>query len=202
MYIHFSYDSFRELIGESFKELPQELIQTLDFKKNAFLFFSQTSKTVNALCHTLIRNPFSGKSRAFYTEAKVMELMAHLLDVLVKPPLHDQVMTPPLTPLEMEKVRLCYEELQQHLADPPSLLEMAKRAGLSVYRLKNGFVLQYGDTPYRLLTEMRMLRAKELLENQAFNVSEVAMEVGYTSLGSFSNAFFEKFGLRPSAYKK
>jgi AraC-like DNA-binding protein len=47
-----------------------------------------------------------------------------------------------------------------------------------------------------------MLKAKELLEKGAHNVSEVAVEVGYASLGSFSNAFFERFGLRPSAYRK
>jgi AraC-like DNA-binding protein len=159
-------------------------------------------KPVLALCYSLINNPFTSKSREFYTEAKVFELIAHQVDTLLTPSKESIMLSPPLSKIEEEKIDYCYEQLQKDLNQPPSLLELAKGSGLSVYRMKNGFRQRYGDTPFRLLTEMRMIKAKELLEKGNQNVSEVAMEVGYSSLGTFSNAFFERFGLRPSSYKK
>jgi AraC-like DNA-binding protein len=92
--------------------------------------------------------------------------------------------------------------MENNLSNPPSLIKLAKESGLSVYRLKNGLRIRYGNTPFKLLTEMRMLKAKELLLRGEANIGEVAQEVGYSSVGSFSNTFFERFGVRPSTYKK
>jgi transcriptional regulator GlxA family with amidase domain len=127
--------------------------------------------------------------------------MAYQIDALLNPEVVQRRFSPPLTKAEEGKIDGCYEALQQNLSNPPSLLELAKSSGLSVYRLKNGFRQRYGDSPFRLLTELRMLRAKELLEKGEVNVSEVAIEVGYTSLGTFSNTFYARFGVRPSSYK-
>jgi signal transduction histidine kinase/DNA-binding response OmpR family regulator len=49
-----------------------------------------------------------------------------------------------------------------------------------------------------LIREMRLTRAKELLEQGYGNVSEVAMEVGYSSLSYFAKSFKSTFGRRPS----
>lgn len=202
MYIHFSYDSFKELMGDALESLPREFVHALNSVSGSYLYLTTISNAIYSLCHTLINNPFTGKSREFYTEAKVIELIAHQVDAILKPEIASDNLLRPFTTEEEEKLAFCYEALQVNLSSPPSLLELAKKGGLSVYRLKNGFRQKYGDTPYRLLTELRMLKSKELLEKGTYNVSEVAMEVGYSSLGTFSNAFFEKFGLRPSAYKK
>lgn len=202
LYIHFSYDSFRELVAGSLEELPSELVSALDRSQNSYLYFSSLPLAVLSLCYALLDNPFKGKSREFYTEAKVMELIAYQVDALLNPEATAKRIAPPLTPQEEQKIDHCYRMLQQSLSDPPSLLELAKTSGMSVYRLKNGFRQRYGDTPFRLLTELRMLRAKEMLEAGVWNVSEVALEVGYISLGTFSNTFHERFGLRPSAIKK
>jgi AraC-like DNA-binding protein len=202
LYIHFSYESFKELITDSLHELPIDLQSTLNHSRGSYLFFGAMPKPVLALCYSLINNPFTSKSREFYTEAKVFELIAHQVDTLLTPSKESIMLSPPLTKIEEERIDYCYEQLQKDLNQPPSLLELAKGSGLSVYRMKNGFRQRYGDTPFRLLTEIRMIKAKELLEKGNQNVSEVAMEVGYSSLGTFSNAFFERFGLRPSSYKK
>lgn len=202
VYIHFSYDSFKELIGDSLLELPLEFTSTLNHSKNSYLYVTSMSQAVLALCHSLFHNPFKGKSGEFYTEAKVIELIAHQVDALLMHHSEQNLLSPPLTIQEEEKIDLCYQQLQKNLSQPPSLLELAKGSGFSVYRLKSGFRQRYGETPFRLLTEMRMLKAKELLEIGKQNVSEVVFEVGYTSVGTFSNAFFDRFGLRPSAYKK
>ena len=47
---------------------------------------------------------------------------------------------------------------------------------------------------------MRMKRAAGLLRGGRFNVTEAAMEVGYSSLSHFSLAFHEHFGCCPGLY--
>ena len=50
------------------------------------------------------------------------------------------------------------------------------------------------------LRQLRMERAAELLRSGKFNVTEAALEVGYSSLSHFSQAFHETFGCCPGLY--
>ncbi len=47
-----------------------------------------------------------------------------------------------------------------------------------------------------------MIHAKQLLESTEYSVSEVAFYVGYKIQQSFSNAFFQFFGVRPKDIMK
>ena len=46
----------------------------------------------------------------------------------------------------------------------------------------------------------RLERAAELLRSGKFNVTETALEVGYSSLSHFSHAFHETYGCCPGLY--
>ncbi len=54
------------------------------------------------------------------------------------------------------------------------------------------------DTPTDLIREFRLCRAKEMLEQKSGNVSEIALEVGYSSLSYFTRSFKAAFGVLPS----
>jgi len=54
------------------------------------------------------------------------------------------------------------------------------------------------QSPNALLRSMRLQRAKQLLEQEAGNVSEIALEVGFSSMAHFSRAFKKEFGVSPS----
>ncbi len=56
-----------------------------------------------------------------------------------------------------------------------------------------------GLTPNQYLQEMRLDKARRLLENRTYNsISRVAAEVGYTDSRSFSRSFRKRFGKLPS----
>jgi len=55
-----------------------------------------------------------------------------------------------------------------------------------------------GKSPTDLIREFRLCRAKDLLEQKAGNVSEIALEVGYSSLSYFTRSFKAAFGVPPS----
>lgn len=59
----------------------------------------------------------------------------------------------------------------------------------------------YSETPYSYLMTRRIERAQALLRS-GLSVTEACVEVGCTSLGSFSTRFSEIVGLSPSAYRE
>src|SRR4029077_16425596 len=78
---------------------------------------------------------------------------------------------------------------------------IAAVAGVSKYHFVRCFEATYGETPMRYLTRRRIERAQDLLRNANLTVTEVGMEVGYASLGSFSARFTRLVGESPVAYR-
>lgn len=70
--------------------------------------------------------------------------------------------------------------------------------GLNEFKLKQGFRALYGNSPMRLLTEMRMRRAWELLETGC-QVAQAAYRVGYRHPANFSAAFTRFHGRAPKS---
>jgi AraC-like DNA-binding protein len=60
----------------------------------------------------------------------------------------------------------------------------------------------FGETPHRYLQRRRIERAMFLLRNTARNVTDVCMDVGFTSLGTFSRTFKDIVGETPRVYRK
>jgi AraC-like DNA-binding protein len=81
--------------------------------------------------------------------------------------------------------------------DVPAL---ARAAHASTAHFSRSFKRAFGETPHQYLLRRRVERAKELLRGTALSVSEVSLAVGFRSLGSFSTAFRDLVGERPSEY--
>lgn len=72
--------------------------------------------------------------------------------------------------------------------------------GTNEFKLKQNFRHVFGTSPYRMLTDIRMAKAWELLE-QGKHVSTVAYQVGFQHLSSFSAAFEKYFGRSPNSVR-
>ena len=77
------------------------------------------------------------------------------------------------------------------------LEELAKISGLSRTGFINKFNELVGNTPIQYLTKIRMLKAKDLLENTSLGLFEISSKVGYSSEASFSRAFKKEFSQNP-----
>lgn len=91
--------------------------------------------------------------------------------------------------------------MQEHLAEPLDLDALAQIAAVSKYHLVRVFDGITGTTPHHFLSCLRVQRAKELLLNSEFPITEVCLEVGYNSLGTFSTTFSELVGLSPQEFR-
>jgi AraC-like DNA-binding protein len=64
------------------------------------------------------------------------------------------------------------------------------------------FRATFGETPHRYLQRRRIERSMHLLRNTDHSVSRICLDVGFTSLGTFSRAFREIVGESPTEYRR
>lgn len=99
-----------------------------------------------------------------------------------------------------ERVQKVIALLRGNLSEPFSLEEIGKQVGCSHYYLSRLFTQEMGKPIFQYLRDLRMDRAAELLRERRLNVTQVALEVGYSSPSHFSTAFHESFGCCPGLY--
>ena len=77
----------------------------------------------------------------------------------------------------------------------------ARQAYLSKYHYQRLFQRAFGESPHEFLTRRRIDRARDLLASTELSVSDICLEVGYSSLGSFSARFHQLVGCPPSEFR-
>jgi AraC-like DNA-binding protein len=85
---------------------------------------------------------------------------------------------------------------------PPSIEELAREVRISPYHFIRQFEAVFGVTPHQFRIQTRLDMAKELLAGGEHSVTDVCMEVGFSSLGSFSTLFTRRVGETPSTYRR
>ena len=106
-----------------------------------------------------------------------------------------------MTPEDLVHLRRARDLMDRDYARPLDVPAMARAALMSPAHFSRQFLAAYGETPYGYLMTRRIERAKALLRRGDRSVTEVCLEVGCTSLGSFSARFTEVVGESPSAYR-
>jgi AraC-like DNA-binding protein len=91
--------------------------------------------------------------------------------------------------------------MKAHLAEPLDLDQLARVASISRFHLVRVFDELTGTTPHHFLACLRMQRAKDLLLAPGASITEVCLEVGYTSLGTFSTTFSTLVGFSPQEFR-
>ncbi len=109
-----------------------------------------------------------------------------------------------MTPEELANLahlRRARNLMDREYARPLEVAELARAALMSTAHFSRQFRATYGETPYSYLMTRRIERAKALLRRGDLSVTEVCLEVGCASLGSFSARFTELTGETPTAYR-
>src|SRR4051812_26888501 len=94
------------------------------------------------------------------------------------------------------------DRLRDVYAEGLSIDDIAREAAMSPYQFIRRFHAVFGETPHQFRIGTRLDRAKQLLAVSDFSVTDVCMEVGFSSLGSFSDLFARRIGLAPSAFRR
>jgi AraC-like DNA-binding protein len=82
--------------------------------------------------------------------------------------------------------------------DVPAVAAVAHVSGAHFIRC---FRSVFGETPHRYLQRRRVERAMFLLRETDRSVTDICLDVGFSSLGTFSRTFREIVGVSPSTYR-
>lgn len=103
-----------------------------------------------------------------------------------------------LSTADIEKLTRARDLMQSHMDRALTIPYLGATVGLNECKFKQGFRDLFGATPHQYLLEMRMRRARALLQSGC-QVAQAAYAVGYQHPASFSTAFARHFGQTPKS---
>lgn len=98
--------------------------------------------------------------------------------------------------------RRCLEFMHAKLAEDISLDELAAEARLSPFHFARMFKHSVGVPPRVYLTRIRVEKACELLEKTDMSITEIALEVGYSSNQVLARVFLKSMRVNPTDYRR
>ena len=121
----------------------------------------------------------------------------------IRSPHDHQRMAPPLRQgINHQGLAQALSLMEQNLEEPIDAADLAKRAGLSLRQLERLFQRHFVMTPHRYYLELRLQRARSLLQYGSLPVLEVAVACGFASPAHFSRAYRAWAGKAPISERK
>jgi len=93
------------------------------------------------------------------------------------------------------------ETMENHIADPLELKQLAAVVGLGVRQLNRLFRQKLGTSTIAFYRNLRLEISEKLLLQSQLSVTEVALAVGFVSAAHFSSIFKSHFGVSPSVLR-
>ncbi len=93
------------------------------------------------------------------------------------------------------------EMMENHVADPLNLDQLARLSGLGARQLNRLFREKLGASTMAFYRGLRLEKARNLLEQSVLNVTEIALATGFASSAHFSTAFKLRFGYSPRMHR-
>jgi AraC family transcriptional regulator len=147
----------------------------------------------------LLEPPVPELAREFWYQGKVMEVFSHALFCPGEP---SELFCERQRRLNRERCERVLFLLERDMENPPSLEMLAEEVGCSPFYLSRTFAEIMGASIRATLRRLRIERAARHLLDGKGNVTEVAIQVGYASLGAFNKAFLDHHGCSPSQFLK
>jgi len=106
-----------------------------------------------------------------------------------------------ITSVDQTFLKSVYSVINNKLSDPLFGVEsMANELAVSKSLLYKKLSSLVGISPNDLIKKLRLIKAAALIESNFGNLSEIALEVGFSNPAYFSEAFKKQYGVTPSHY--
>ena len=92
--------------------------------------------------------------------------------------------------------------MRKNLARPLTLEEIAAECSMSISKLKLLFREKHGGGPIACFIELKIEKAKRLLEAGEMNITEISCALGFSSVHYFSRQFKKVTGMPPTEFTK
>lgn len=106
--------------------------------------------------------------------------------------IHQNGITNPAT---VEALRL----MEANISEPLTIAEIADYAGIALRALQRGFKKQLGKSPERVYLDIRLTRARILVQRSDKSLHDIAIETGFASPSHLTARYTPRFGAPPRA---
>jgi AraC-like DNA-binding protein len=93
------------------------------------------------------------------------------------------------------------DAMDREYAQPLNVASLARITHTSEAHFIRTFKAAFGETPHRYLQRRRVERAMFLLRQTDRSVTEISLDVGFFSLGTFSRTFRDIVGQSPTEFR-
>jgi len=159
-----------------------------------------TSSSLKIVLHQMVAKKLHGALQNLYMKGKIYELLSLYFNISEESESdHCPFMANEETVAQIKKAK---DIIIENMAHPPSLEELSKMVGLNIKKLKMGFKEFYGTPVFTFLLNYKLDHSKKLLEENKMNVSEIALQIGYSNSSHFIAAFKKRFEITPKQFTK
>lgn len=102
---------------------------------------------------------------------------------------------------EEDRLTAAFAQVQQSLHKPWTVADVANLTFYSEPHLYRLCKERFGQSPKQMIRELRIERAKQLLEHTDWSLAEIASRLGFSDQFNFSNGFKKQVGQSPTAYR-
>ncbi|MGF1460871.1 MAG: AraC family transcriptional regulator [Leptolyngbyaceae cyanobacterium] len=107
---------------------------------------------------------------------------------------------PRLCPTERQRLGPVIDYIEAHLTDDLTLADLALIAGLSKFHFSRLFKDAIGLTPYKYVTQRRVMQAARRLRQSDSEIAQVAHQFGFTDQAHFTRVFKQIKGTTPKRF--
>lgn len=142
---------------------------------------------------------------AYMIKAKLYEMLAFILREVPRgnethrPQISEHILTP--TKEMLLKLERIFEYVESHYQESIILKDVADYIGFSPYYFTKFFKKNTGMTFITFLNEYRLNKAKWILLNENYSITEIAEQAGFNSVKTFHHFFKEATGTSPLKYR-
>jgi len=99
-------------------------------------------------------------------------------------------------------IRMVLDYLHSNYKENFTLNELADEVNYSSFHLIRIFKEETGKTPFEYLQYIKILKAKEMLQNSDKTITDICFESGFNNRSHFSSVFKKKVGMPPSEFRR
>lgn len=107
-----------------------------------------------------------------------------------------------LRPEQLEKLHQVKSILEEDCRQHYTHAELCRQTGINEFLLRHGFKQLFKISLYNYLTQLRIAKAKDLLENTRHPIKKIASHVGFTNSPGFIKMFKKHTRQSPTAWRK
>lgn len=167
-------------------------------KKDSFSRLQPLCAKTTLVLERILNNPYTDTLENIFINAQTQMLLLLTMECMMGESVADTINCKFLAnEADREKIIKAREILLQQIGEPITIKELSRKVAINECYLKKGFKEMFGTTVFEFYQGQRMEHAKFLLYEKGFSVTEVSVQLGYSSISHFSTAFKRHTGLKP-----